>query len=1176
MAKAKHTLIWLFVFAFLTNLSLHATGGKISGYVYEDKNHNQIKNFGENGTLQANIIKLCKGTVIRDTYAIPALSATGYYEFNVTDNGIFTIIEDDTNTSSCTVSSNPAGWSSTSSNYITVDMNGSDISGQNFGNFKDDVLPLSASDREKAYLFQNSPSDVYVLNLVTGDMPKVANNINPSGFHINGLGYNVKDGYFWGSAPRRGESSGDGYISRVGKDSSGNWVSTHYGPIPDLSIFSYAGDIDKDGRLHIYRHPNESLGENGFITTIDLDPNSPTYLTAIDHKMLVDKSTGLGINIKTTDWAFNPKDNMLYTVRNGTGLHYLYRINPKTAEVENLGDAKISNSLSGGVSHGTTGNLPVGHLPLSGLGRVFGGSFFTKDGYYYLYDNGYGRNIGEVFRIDVTNPSGIIDPTAVPFSRPRYTSLNDGVMFANNEIFLDFGDAPDGSTASVGDGTATENYKTMLSDDGARHKIDSNGSTIYLGTLPPDHEDDGQPTLAGDGDGVEDDGVTINGVTLQGASIVAGSKINLKIKTTGIGVLSAWIDWNDDGNFTNDSERIAFNVDGSSGSIDLLNIAVPSTITADKTYARFRYSSDVDLNATGPAGDGEVEDYMIKIKSGHKFGVWDNDEGLAKQVIKTKIVNQDINLTIASLDDNQTSFVTNVYDIVKAAIYSNTQRLSSWKDVNLTDTNASQIKFGKITKAYKSAYVAIRYGDVNSTKDMNLSEKFAIRPDKFIITPISISLNAGEGFDLNITAVDANGTLAYDYNETNATFSITALEKDANCSTGSISVSNTAFSDGFLNATATYSEVGRVVVKIEDTGFAAVDVGDSNSTQRLITPGISNVLAFNADNFILDWSITNSANNMTYFSSDPANMGASLTLTLTARNALNQQLSNYTDGCYAKDINTTITFDINGTAGQPFTPVWEVDNDGNIENNGPSTINNLGLATSTITATTEKTKFKNADNGVATTQIDINLGRNPRVAKEPLSMRITDVSSSDSFALGNNPTAIGGNTATFYYGRVHAPNYEVVGRDFNATIYYEVYCKDCAPTFTKVQNAQESVDSVFWYILGATDYNALNGSITKTNIQSATQSTYEHYYTYIPPQPPEKDVIVIQAPTLPFSDRINFGADSWLLYNRFRDITQDSFRIEFISPDFEWSGKGNRGLTLDTDISENKLQKMDW
>ncbi len=1173
MTKAKYILMGMFLFTFLTNSSLYAAGGTMSGYVYEDKDHNQIKDVGENGTLQANIIKLCKGATLRDTYAIPALNPTGYYEFNVTDNGIFTIIEDDTNTSSCTVSNNPSGWSSTSSNYITVTMTGSDKGSLNFGNFKDDILPLTAADREKAYLFQNQPSDVYRLDLVTGKMTKVANNINPSGFHINALGYNIKDGYFWGSAPRRGQFSADGYISRVGKDGSGNWVSTHYGPIPNLNIFSYSGDIDKDGKLHIYRH------NSGFISIIDLDPNSPSYLTTIDHKMLINKSTGFGINIKTTDWAFNPKDDMLYTVNNGTGKHYLYRINPKTAVVENLGDAKISNSLSGGSSMGTTGNLPAGHPPLSGLGRVFGGSFFTKDGYYYLYDNGYGRNIGEVFRIDVTNPSGIIDPTAVPFSKPRYTSLNDGVMFANNEIFLDFGDAPDDSNNTTGDGTATGNYKTMLADDGARHKIDSNGSTIYLGTIPPDHEDDGQPTVPADGDGAEDDGVTLKGVTLQGSSIVAGSKINLKIKTTGIGVLSAWIDWNDDGNFTNDSERIAFNVNGASGNIVIPNISVPSTITANKTYARFRYSSDTDLNATGPASNGEVEDYLIKFSSGNQFGVWDSDEGLANQVIKTKIVNQDINLTIASLDGNQTSFTSNVYDIVKAAIYSNTQQLSSWKDVNLTDTNTTKIEFGAINQAHKSAYVTIRYGDVNSTEDVNLSEKFAIRPDKFIINPISISLKAGEGFDLNITAVDKNGTLAYDYNETNATFSITAQEQDANCSTGSISASSTIFRDGSLNTTATYSEVGRVILKIEDTGFAAVDVGDSNSTQRLIKSGISNMLAFNASAFTLDWNITNSANNMTYFSSDPANMGASLKLKLTAENALNQKLANYTDECYAKDINTTITFDINGTTNQSFTPVWEVDNNGTIDSNGTNIINNTGFSSNNnITVTTKKAQFENAKKGIATTKIDINLNRNARVAREPLTMRITDVLSSDSFALGNKLIATAGNdTANFYYGRVHAPNYEVIGMNFNATIYYEVYCRDCIQAnFAQINNARESIDSVFWYILGAVDYNALAGNINKADISSSTESTSSHYYTSIPPQPPEKDVIVVQAPKLPFSDRINFGADNWLLYNRFRNITQDSFRVKFISPNFRWSGKGNEGLTLDTNISRSKLQKMDW
>ncbi|MCB0184108.1 MAG: isopeptide-forming domain-containing fimbrial protein, partial [Caldilineaceae bacterium] len=79
---------------------------------------------------------------------------------------------------------------------------------------------------------------------------------------------------------------------------------------------------------------------------------------------------------------------------------------------------------------------------------------------------------------------------------------------------------------------------------------------------------------------------------------------------TQTGYLNAWIDWNGDGTWAA-GEQIATDlvVDGTT----TLNVSVPGGATTGTTYARFRYSSESGIDATGIALDGEVEDYKLVI-----------------------------------------------------------------------------------------------------------------------------------------------------------------------------------------------------------------------------------------------------------------------------------------------------------------------------------------------------------------------------------------------------------------------------------------------------------------------------------------------------------------------------------------------------------------------------------
>lgn len=138
---------------------------------------------------------------------------------------------------------------------------------------------------------------------------------------------------------------------------------------------------------------------------------------------------------------------------------------------------------------------------------------------------------------------------------------------------------------------------------------------IYMGSAP-DGEPSSQYSDEADGDDRnlfdDEDGVTF-------PEMKPGASVTIAVRTVETsyfltGYLSAWIDWNGDGDFNDKDERIAENRRVPSGSAILaLSVSVPNdAIVSRPTFARFRIGPRVS-SPTGSASSGEVEDYMIKI-----------------------------------------------------------------------------------------------------------------------------------------------------------------------------------------------------------------------------------------------------------------------------------------------------------------------------------------------------------------------------------------------------------------------------------------------------------------------------------------------------------------------------------------------------------------------------------
>jgi hypothetical protein len=153
-----------------------------------------------------------------------------------------------------------------------------------------------------------------------------------------------------------------------------------------------------------------------------------------------------------------------------------------------------------------------------------------------------------------------------------------------------------------------------------------------------DAELDGIPTASADGDGVDEDGVRIRGGLLQGQTINVGATASLQVFASAPGFLDAWIDFNRNGVF---EEEIDLNgdgvIDGSehiadglalNSAANTVNVTVPDVPVAleetllGTSYARFRFSSVGGLSPTGPAIDGEVEDYRIELQ--RSDSLWQN------------------------------------------------------------------------------------------------------------------------------------------------------------------------------------------------------------------------------------------------------------------------------------------------------------------------------------------------------------------------------------------------------------------------------------------------------------------------------------------------------------------------------------------------------------------------
>lgn len=422
------------------------------------------------------------------------------------------------------------------------------------------AMPVEAAPFDtcptQAFLMQGVPVSTYGVNLLTGNYELLSDDpgINSN---VNGVGFDEQDKYIYGYA------SSDKSIVRMGADFQAETLNVS--GLPGKSF--YVGDV-ANHHYYLYRV------KEGFykIDLSPLDSDSDAQLTM----ELINATASISI----TDMAFNPNDGMIYTVKNSDGK--LYQIDPDSGTETYIGE---------------TGEL-----------GTFGAMYFDVRGYFYLSRN----EDGKIYRIDLTGATSgstvealnALDVTAVHFADGPSSNQNDGARCASAPLIdptltsdIDFGDAP-----------AT--YKTTLDDNGARHTLD--GST-YLGLTAPDGDYDGyvgaqsdDATVINESSYDDEDGV--NFVT----SVETGLDTVVSVYASKAGILSAWFDWNRDGDFDDAGEQTLVDIELHAGANNIA-FRVPDDAVSGNSWSRFRFSQQEGLNYYGGSTSGEVEDHAFTI-----------------------------------------------------------------------------------------------------------------------------------------------------------------------------------------------------------------------------------------------------------------------------------------------------------------------------------------------------------------------------------------------------------------------------------------------------------------------------------------------------------------------------------------------------------------------------------
>jgi len=1048
-----------------------------------------------------------------------------------------------------------------------------------------------------SYLFGSDQDDpfanAYNMSLTDGKIERVK---KIEGSHINATGYNVEDNYIYGFEYGDYESDSDEdryFVVRIDAD----FHKKRYKIDGLPNEVYYLGDVSFDGIYYLANRQEDttssSRGGHGRGSTNSRNGHqnrhrwrggrdsrdSSDVLLEIQRidvskmKLLSKLVLQYPRNVKkiiSADFAFNPKDKKIYTI-NAVN-NSLYRIDPDTGNVENLGSVGLQNTYS-----------------------VI--SFFDKDGYFYFYKN----DDKKVYRIDVSNPSSV-NPVAHPFSdiSSQMITSGDGARCPNASVpppppsdgFCTSGIIEEVSIPNSDFDNGVNNWSHINFEKGSTYSA-HNAFYVYgwdQGTLSQD-------------------------ITIE-------PNVEYQLKFMGAySVKKNRVSDTSDSTYKNQKVIVKFD-SGSEKSQNVDHWVFDDNGLAEYTMNLGKAPESANkLNLKAYAGDG---DSFIKIdyfrlykckKDGNdsspnvKFNIWDQDESISHQVIKTKIVGEDINLTFASLDENGTQFKTTDIDNIKVAFFSEGNQITMWRSLVLENSTHMNISFQPSifrwfdlpmqrnqnyqNKAFKDVVVKMQYTDENNVvHTVSSTDHFAIRPYAYKITPDSSNLVAGEDFNLTLQAVDRNNNIITNYAEDTTVYTIEANETKSGqgCNHGgSINIQKHNFTQGETKSEVSYADIGELTFKIHEIDtkeFASIDRDDTSAAQRFIRGATIVSSEIKPADISIEWELENgdNVNQYTYFNdynhTDPdRQMSAKFNVSVSLLNKTRDNVKNFTAECdYAKDISLRINYLSQSIESGGYEIVGEYKDQNDTYATSLSTLpSNIDIGDNSFSGyKLEKTLFKF---GLGIKKAEFSLKRDVDVPREPLLFTIKDVTamvpSSTLTKTKYNPT-----TVKFLYARAHIPDQKIVGNKGDAHVFYEVYCKDSNRTQFGLDGLEESKDSIYWYILKNinetySDFSvppSLNGFGTYAGITA----NYNGFLSAV--SHTSNNILHIESAKSPSVVRIKYKPKKYLVFNRFNATANNhSFTAIFTPKEKSWGGKGSVGHTVDMVVSpRNNMNIIDW
>ncbi len=271
----------------------------------------------------------------------------------------------------------------------------------------------------------------------------------------------------------------------------------------------------------------------------------------------------------------------------------------------------------------------------------------------------------------------------------------------------------------------------------------------------------------------DEDGVTLVPLLPTGETTVVPISIQ-----NGGGFLSAWFDWNADGDFNDAGEQMATAQAVAVGAVNL-NVPVPITAIIGPTFARFRVCTnntalDNCNTPTGTVQSGEVEDYQFTVSRrlilrkttlggvGGAFGFTLTNTEQTTGTVTTAVVN-----TPTVVDGNTGSAATTAYTIVSptTTVTINESTLpAGWQLTGATCVNNASVTVGSlsgstytITGAEIGASVSFTCTFTNSKLPILRLQK-ALPSGRFVATDQFALTIAGTGGPASVNTTGAGTT----------------------------------------------------------------------------------------------------------------------------------------------------------------------------------------------------------------------------------------------------------------------------------------------------------------------------------------------------------------------------------------------------------------------------------